>query len=52
MSSPIKDVLLDVEGTTSAIAFVHEVLFPYARERLPGFVEAHRTVRRCRKPWP
>jgi enolase-phosphatase E1 len=36
-------VLTDIEGTTSAITFVRDVLFPYARERLPGFVEAHRS---------
>lgn len=34
-------ILLDIEGTTTAIAFVHEVLFPYARERLPGYLTAH-----------
>jgi enolase-phosphatase E1 len=32
-------VLLDIEGTTTPIAFVHDVLFPYARARLPAFVE-------------
>ncbi len=31
-------VLLDIEGTTSPIAFVYEVLFPYAEERLHDFV--------------
>ena len=35
-------VLLDVEGTTSAIAFVHEVLFPYADAHLDAYVAAHR----------
>jgi enolase-phosphatase E1 len=35
-------ILTDIEGTTSSIAFVHKVLFPYARERLAGFVAAHR----------
>ena len=34
-------VLTDIEGTTSAIDFVHRVLFPYARERLPDFVRTH-----------
>lgn len=34
-------VLTDIEGTTSAIDFVHRVLFPYARDRLPGFVRTH-----------
>jgi enolase-phosphatase E1 len=35
-------VLLDVEGTTSTIAFVHEVLFPYADLHLDAYVAAHR----------
>lgn len=35
-------VLTDIEGTTSSIAFVKDVLFPYARAALPGFVEARR----------
>lgn len=34
-------VLTDIEGTTSAIDFVHRVLFPYSRERLPAFVREH-----------
>lgn len=38
-SRPVNDVLLDIEGTTSSISFVHDVLFPYARARLPAFVE-------------
>jgi enolase-phosphatase E1 len=33
-------ILLDVEGTTTPIAFVRDVLFPYAREHLAGFVAA------------
>lgn len=36
-----KAVLTDIEGTTSSIAFVHDVLFPYAREHLPRFVADH-----------
>jgi enolase-phosphatase E1 len=31
-------VLTDIEGTTSSIDFVHEVLFPYASRKLPEFV--------------
>ncbi len=31
-------ILLDIEGTTSSIDFVHKVLFPYAARELPGFV--------------
>ena len=34
-------VLTDIEGTTSSIAFVKDVLFPYARAALPGFVREH-----------
>ncbi len=34
-------ILTDIEGTTSSISFVKDVLFPYARERLPAFVAAH-----------
>ncbi|SMF95788.1 enolase-phosphatase E1 [Methylomagnum ishizawai] len=37
----IKAILTDIEGTTSSLSFVKDVLFPYARERLPGFVRAH-----------
>lgn len=35
-------VLTDIEGTTSSVAFVKDVLFPYARRELPRFVRAHR----------
>ncbi len=34
-------MLVDIEGTTSSIAFVHEVLFPYARRALSDFVREH-----------
>ena len=34
-------ILTDIEGTTSSISFVRDVLFPYARRALPGFVRAH-----------
>ncbi|WP_109809476.1 acireductone synthase [Sphingosinithalassobacter portus] len=36
-----KAILLDIEGTTSSIAFVADVLFPYAREHLPAYVAAN-----------
>lgn len=38
----VRAVLTDIEGTTSSIAFVKDVLFPYAREHLPHFVDIHR----------
>jgi enolase-phosphatase E1 len=34
-------VLLDVEGTTTPLAFVSGRLFPYARTRLRQYLEAH-----------
>ena len=34
----IRAIVTDIEGTTSDIRFVHDVLFPYARERLAAFV--------------
>lgn len=40
----IRAVITDIEGTTSSIDFVRDVLFPYARKRLPAFVETHRDL--------
>jgi enolase-phosphatase E1 len=37
----VRAVLVDIEGTTSAISFVHDVLFPYAREALPAFLHGN-----------
>lgn len=34
-------ILLDIEGTTTPIAFVHEVLFPFARAQVESFLTAH-----------
>lgn len=34
-------ILTDIEGTTSSISFVRDVLFPYARAKLPDFVRTH-----------
>ena len=33
-------ILLDIEGTTTPIAFVHDVLFPFARRHLRRHVDA------------
>ena len=33
--------MTDIEGTTTPIAYVRDVLFPYARARLPAYVAAH-----------
>ncbi len=40
-AAPVRAILTDIEGTTSDIRFVREVLFPYARRRLPAWVAAH-----------
>ena len=37
----IRGILLDIEGTTTPIAFVHEVLFSYARQHLRGYLTKH-----------
>ena len=37
----IKAIITDIEGTTSSISFVHDVLFPYARARMREFVRSH-----------
>jgi len=36
-----KAVLLDIEGTTTSIAFVKDRLFPFAADALDGFLAAH-----------
>src|ERR1044072_8370863 len=35
-------VLLDIEGTVTPISFVHEILFPYAREHVNNYLSQHR----------
>jgi enolase-phosphatase E1 len=40
VSAP-RAVLLDIEGTTTPVDFVYRVLFPYAYERLPAWLQAH-----------
>jgi enolase-phosphatase E1 len=38
----IKAIVTDIEGTTSSLAFVKEVLFPYARATLADYVRNHK----------
>ena len=38
---PIKAILTDIEGTTSAVSGVVDVLFPFAAKHLPDFVREH-----------
>jgi enolase-phosphatase E1 len=37
-----RGILLDVEGTTSSISFVYDVLFAHAKAKVGGFLAAHR----------
>jgi len=34
----VRGLVLDIEGTTTRVSFVYDVLFPYAREHLRGFL--------------
>lgn len=34
-------ILLDIEGTTSPIQFIYEVMFPYVRRELDDYLRAH-----------
>lgn len=36
-----KAILLDIEGTTSSVSYVFEVLFPFARTHLDAFLQRH-----------
>jgi len=37
----IKAIVTDIEGTTSSIDFVHQTLFPYAKQHLRSFLRDH-----------
>lgn len=37
----IKAILLDIEGTTTPIDFVHKTLFPFAKEKISEYVAQH-----------
>jgi len=37
----VRAILLDIEGTTTPISFVHEVLFSYARTHVKNFLSAN-----------
>lgn len=46
----IRQIITDIEGTTTDIAFVHQVLFPYARQQLADFVAANANSPEVRLP--
>lgn len=37
----IKAIITDIEGTTSSISFVKDVLFPYARTHIENYLQTH-----------
>lgn len=39
--SAINAIVTDIEGTTTSVDFVYQVLFPYARRRIAAFVRKH-----------
>jgi len=45
----IKAIVTDIEGTTSSLSFVKDVLFPYARAHLPDFVRSRQTQAEIRQ---
>lgn len=42
LREPVRTLLLDIEGTTTPLAFVHDRLFPYTRSHVKEFLEQHR----------
>jgi enolase-phosphatase E1 len=38
---PLAAVVTSIEGTTTPLTFIQDVLFPFARERFPAFLAAH-----------
>lgn len=41
MSEAVSVYLLDIEGTTTSVGFVFDVLFPFARQHVAGFLAAN-----------
>lgn len=37
----VRAIVTDIEGTTSSVSFVHDVLFPWARAAFPAWIERH-----------
>ena len=44
----MRAIVLDIEGTTTPLSFVHDTLFPYARAHLRPYLEAHGDSPVCR----
>jgi enolase-phosphatase E1 len=43
----VRAIILDIEGTTTPLAFVHSVLFPYARAHVARFLEQQAASSPC-----
>lgn len=41
IESKTRGVLLDIEGTTSSISFVYDVMFPFVRKNMESFLQTH-----------
>ena len=41
MQTNARGILLDIEGTTSSIRFVYDVMFPFVRRELDAFLTEH-----------
>jgi enolase-phosphatase E1 len=55
VADDIRAILLDIEGTTTPIAFVHDVLFPYARAHLReylGDIPDPQAIALLKQDWP
>jgi enolase-phosphatase E1 len=46
----IRTVVLDIEGTTTPIGFVYDVLFPFARRAFPTYIRDHLDTPGVREP--
>lgn len=44
----VRAILLDIEGTTTPVAFVYEVLFPFARQHLQEFLQQQKRMDQAR----
>ncbi|XP_005208225.1 enolase-phosphatase E1 isoform X2 [Bos indicus] len=42
-------ILLDIEGTTTPIAFVKDILFPYVKENVEEYLQAHWEEEECQQ---
>jgi enolase-phosphatase E1 len=47
MSEAVDTVICDIEGTTTAISFVKDVLFPYVRSNLEEYLTANYETDEC-----